>query len=103
MREDGLVTELEELAHRLEQQVSTYERMHVEELERFRKQWDALLQIQSDELRMLRDELNQLKQEIVAMQTPSEPTDSPVQVAQPVELTITRRDFITGNYKPHAA
>jgi len=100
-REDGLLTELQELARRLEQQLSTYERMQVEELERFRKQWDALVQIQSDELRMLRDELNQLKQEIAAMQNPAEPADSPVQLAQPIELTITRRDFITGNYASH--
>ncbi len=95
------MTDLEELAQRLEQQLSTYERMHVEELERFRKQWDALQQIQSDELRMLRDELNQLKQELAAMQNPAEPAEPQVQIAQPVELTITRRDFITGNYAPH--
>ncbi len=100
-REDELLTDLEELAQRLEQQLSTYERMHVEELERFRKQWDALQQIQSDELRMLRDELNQLKQELAAMQNPAESAEPQVQIAQPVELTITRRDFITGNYAPH--
>jgi polyhydroxyalkanoate synthesis regulator protein len=95
-----VLSDLQDLARRLEQQLKTYERMHTDELKRFQDQWIALAQVQSDELKMMCEELDQLKQELAALQDQSASAE-PVATASPVELTITRREFITGNFMPH--
>ncbi len=96
-----VLSELEDLARRLEQQIESYEKLHADEMKRFEEQLQAFQRIQADELKMLRDELDQIKREIAASkeeQAERAPTSAPSQAEMSrLEPTITRRDLLTGN------
>ncbi len=94
--------DLEIQLQRLEQQLASYEKLHVEELQRFQAQAAAFQRLQGDELKMLRDQLQELKAEMTRLKAESpEPTTARMPLAPPpVDLTITRRDFLTGNHTP---
>ena len=90
-------TRLDDLARRLEQQITSFQKLHADELNRLQEQLDTYRRLQNDELEMLRDELKQLKEEMALLQanvteTPAEPPPAP----QPP--TLTRRDLLTGNF-----
>ncbi|MBI5878101.1 MAG: hypothetical protein HZB53_10635 [Chloroflexi bacterium] len=65
--DSGALQSLEELARRLTQQLSSYEALHAAEARTVKEQWEKLQSIQQDELRMLREELAQLKGGIAAL------------------------------------
>lgn len=98
-----MLSELEELAHRLEQQIVSFEKLHADEMKRFEEQLATYRRLQNDELQMLRDELSQLNGEIEQLKqeepennaAPAEamPTEPPVADAK---LTLTRRELLTG-------
>lgn len=99
-----MIEELNETARKLEHQLVTYEKLHAEELRKFQERFAAFQRVQSDEFEMLRAELAELKMEIAQLEakleqgadlTPAEP--SPPKV----DLTISRRDFLSGNLKPY--
>jgi hypothetical protein len=93
-----LLEEMESLARRLEQQLTAYEKLHVDEMKRFQEQFAALQRIQADELQMLRHELEQIKTEIAAV-IESMP-ESGVRDEEPSPPTLTRRDLLTGKMPP---
>ena len=98
-----MLSETENLARRLEQQLTAYEKMHADEIKRFQEQLANLQSVQSYELQMLRDELAQLKQELAALkeQEPEQPAESAADTNSPrVEMAITRRELLTGNFRP---
>ena len=98
-----MLSETQDLARRLEQQLIAYEKMHADEIKRFQEQLANLQSVQSYELQMLRDELAQLKQELAALkeQEPEQPVQSAPDADAPrVEMTITRRELLTGNLRP---
>ncbi len=95
-----MLSELEDLARRLEQQLISYEKLHADEMKRFQQQLAEYQRIQADELEMLRNELTQLKQEIALLKDSqakqpltAAPQPEPARVGSP----ITRRDLLTGN------
>lgn len=95
-----MFSELEDLARRLEQQLVSYERLHMDEMIKFQDQFQAFQRIQADELQMLRKELDQLKQEIAALKQ-EEMNRAPAAMSSQAaparrEQTITRRDLLTG-------
>lgn len=89
-----MLSDIQTLARRLEQQLIAHERMYADDLKRLQEQFSALEHIQRDELQMFRDELNQLNQEIAALK------EQPVAAPQTAEPTLTRRDLLTGNLRP---
>lgn len=94
-----MLSEIQDLARRLEQQLIAFERLHADELKRFQDQLATYQRLQNDELQMLRDELKQLKEESARLQAESAAPaiETPPQVPpSQVELTITRRDLLTG-------
>jgi hypothetical protein len=100
-----VISELQDSARRFEQQITAFEKLHVDEMKRFQEQFGTLQRLQSDELQMLRDELQRLKAEIEALRTqeldqPREdpPPEMPLDEAA---RTLTRRELITGNIHPH--
>ncbi len=99
-----MIAELENLARRLEQQLASFEKLHADELKRFEEQLAAYRRLQNDELQMLRDELTQLKDEIALLKAAearrAEEAASSESASGPVELTVTRRDFLTGSMPP---
>jgi replication fork clamp-binding protein CrfC len=99
-----LLSEIQDLARRLEQQLVAFERLHADELKRFQDQLATYQRLQNDELQMLRDELQQLKKEsalLQAEQTARAAETPRLEVApKQVELTITRRDLLTGKLPP---
>ncbi|MBI5029374.1 MAG: hypothetical protein HZB51_02515 [Chloroflexi bacterium] len=96
-----MLSEIEDLARRLEQQLTAYERMHLDELKNLQEQLATFQRLQHDEMQMLRDELSQLKQELAAYKKaePERQQAAAVDAAstRPVELGITRRELITRN------
>ncbi len=100
-----MLSELQELARRLEQQVTAFEKLHTDEMKRFQEQFETLSRLQNDELAMLRKELKQLQDEVARLQ--SQEPEPPRVVAPPdtlparAALTLTRRDLITGNLHPN--
>ncbi len=97
-----MLSELEDLARRLEQQILSYEKLHADEMKRFEEQLATYRHLQDDELQMLRDELKQLKGEIEHLKL-AEPEDAAAQtMSQPAPpaaraaLTLTRRELLTG-------
>ncbi len=100
-----MLSELQELARRLDQQVTAFEKLHADEINRFQQQFETLSRLQNDELVMLRKELKQLQDEVARLQA-QEPEPPPAIVlpdAPParVPLMLTRRDLITGNLRPN--
>ena len=99
-----MLAEIEDLTRRLEQQLASFERLHADELKRFEEQLTTYRRLQNDELQMLRDELTQLKEEIAVLKNEeakrAAESASATPSEEPVELTITRRDFITGRVPP---
>ncbi len=99
-----MLSELQELARRLDQQVTAFEKLHADEMKRFQEQFETLSRLQNDELAMLRKELKQLQEEVARLQAQEPepphvmmpPDTPPVRAA----LTLTRRDLITGNLHP---
>ncbi|MBI3734816.1 MAG: hypothetical protein HY259_15365 [Chloroflexi bacterium] len=88
---------LENTAQRLEQQIAAFEKLHADELQRFEQQLTAYRRLQNDELRALRDQLEQLASDIAALaQRAAAETGAPTE-GEPVQLTLSRRDFITGH------
>lgn len=94
-----MLDEIENLARQLEQQLKTYEKMHGDEMRKFKEQFDAFQSIQADEFRMLRQELVQLKQEIAAVKESLAQSQSAAD-ASASEPTLTRRDLLTGKMPP---
>ena len=96
-----MLSEVMELARRLEQQLNSYERLNADDVKRFQDQLAAFQQIQNNELQMLREELKQLKAEIAQLQNqhPLLLSDS-APIPPQVDLTISRRDLLTGNLTP---
>jgi hypothetical protein len=108
-----VLSEIETLARRLEQQITSFEKLHTDELARFQEQLAAYQRLQNDELEMLRAELNRLKEEIAGLKAQEPPAEVvahpalPVSTHAPTEpteayatLTLTRRDLLTGNLLP---
>lgn len=99
-----MLSEIEDLARRLEQQLVSYEKLHADELKSFQTQLETFQRIQADELKSLQDELKQLKEEIAALkeQEAKRASESPPREAasNQFEKTITRRDLLTGNIPP---
>ncbi|MBI5302222.1 MAG: hypothetical protein HY868_08800 [Chloroflexi bacterium] len=60
--------EIQDLARRLEQQLTAYEHLHTDELKRLQDQIAAFQHLQNDEFQMLRNELSQLKQALGAIE-----------------------------------
>ncbi len=98
-----MISELEDSARRLDQQLVAFERLHTDELKRFQDQLETYRRLQNDELQMLRDEVKQLKDELARLRAqgpvPAAPPTVPHIPSGRVALTITRRDFITGNLR----
>ncbi len=96
--------EIEIQLHRLEQQLASYEKLHVEELQRFQAQFAAFQRVQSDEMQMLREQVRQFKEELAQLKAEppanADPNAPRIPTPPPVDLTITRRDFLTGNLAP---
>lgn len=97
-----MLSELEDLARRLEQQIVSYEKLHADEMKRFEEQLAAYRNLQNDELQMLRDELAQLKGEIEQLKQ-GESTDETASATRPTQptvahanLAVTRRELLTG-------
>ncbi len=98
-----MLSELEELARRLEQQILSYEKLHADEMKRFEEQLAAYRNLQNDELQMLRNELAQLKGEIEHLRE-GEPADDAKPAPNPPDpavaglatLAVTRRELLTG-------
>lgn len=99
-----MLSEIEDLARRLEQQLKSYEKLHADEMKAFQAQLETFQRIQADELKSLQDELKQLKEEIAALkeQEAKRASESPPPEAafNQFEKTISRRDFLTGNIPP---
>lgn len=97
-----MVSELHEMARRLEQQIAAFEKMHVDEMKRFQEQFEVYRQLQNDELEMLRRELARLKDDLAQYQAADSPAETtpPVVPSPHVALEMTRRDFITGPLRP---
>jgi DNA-binding transcriptional MerR regulator len=98
-----LQSEILDLARRLEQQLTVYAQLHASELGKIQEQLEQCRRLQNEELQMLRDELKQLKEECARLETEpaariTEP--APSQAPRRIELTITRRDLLTGNLPP---
>jgi replication fork clamp-binding protein CrfC len=97
-----VLSELEDLSRRLEQQISSYEKLHADEMKRFEEELAAYRRLQNDELQMLRDELKQLKDEIEGLSRDESPSASAPSAgpAEPpaayVDTTVTRRELLTG-------
>ena len=90
-------TRLDDLARRLEQQITSFQKLHADELNRLQEQLDTYRRLQNDELEMLRDELKQLKEEMAHRQ--ANVTETPAEtLAGPQPRTLTRRDLLTGNF-----
>ncbi len=96
-----MVSELADFARRLEQQLTAFEKLHMDELARIQEQLDAYLKVQNDELEMLRTELRQLQDRIAAMNDPEPAASATPPLARPEAEapTLTRRDLITGNVR----
>ncbi len=97
-----MLSELEVLARRLEQQIVSFGKLHADEMKRFEEQLATYRRLQDDELRMLHDELKQLQDEIAHLkqddlQVLTVPT---TRAAEPptghANLTLTRRELLTG-------
>ncbi len=114
-----MLSDLENLARRLEQQITSFEKLHADELARFQEQLATYQRLQNEELEMLHTQLNQLKAEVVHLRAASSvgmPESLPEAVPAPVPsvsvptpvdpieayatLSITRRDLLTGNILP---
>jgi chromosome segregation ATPase len=98
-----VLSELEDLARRLEQQILAYEKLHADEMKRFEEQLAAYRNLQNDELQMLRNELTQLKDEIEHLKQEESAGDSGAALtstepasAPPATLVVTRRELLTG-------
>lgn len=100
MEENSTVDELATLARRLEQQISAYEKLHVEEIKRFQEQFEAFQRIQTDELQMLRQQLAKLAEEITAVRGSILTSDGSLGIATS-EPTLSRRDLLTGKLPPY--
>lgn len=89
---------LDDLARRLEQQITSFQKLHADELNRLQEQLDTYRRVQNDELEMLRDELKQLKDEIALLEisVAEPPADMP---STPQPRMLTRRDLLTGNLR----
>ncbi len=99
-----MLSELQELARRLEQQVTSFEKLHTDEMKRFQEQFETLSRLQDDELAMLRKELKQLQDEVARLQTQE---SEPPRVVVPPDtfparpaFKLTRRDLLTGHLRP---
>ncbi len=89
---------LQELARRLEQQITSFEKLHADELNRVQEQLDTYRRLQNDELQMLRDELKQLKDEIALLK--ADPVEAPAPAAPASGVrTFTRRELLTGEFR----
>lgn len=92
----------ETLVARLEQQLQSFEQLHSGELQTLQQQLDALQKIQQDELSMLREQLRQLQERSAADPAAEEKRAAEhtereaTAAATPVELTVTRREQLTG-------
>jgi hypothetical protein len=79
--------------------------LHADELKKYQDQFTAFQRLQTEELQMLRDELEQLNAEIAALkEVEAKPTADAAPTAASsgqVEMTITRRDLLTGKIRPH--
>ena len=95
-----MLSDIENQIKRFEQMLSAFEQLHSDELRRFEEQLTAYRQMQNDELQMLRDQLKELRERLDAHKAADLPADaalSPLTPApQPVVLTVTRRDLLTG-------
>ena len=93
-----MIAELEDTARRLEQQITSFEKLHTDELQRFAEQLAAYCKLQTDELQMLRAELQQFADEIARLKAAE--AERAESAATPVVLTLTRRDLLTGHVPP---
>lgn len=94
-----MLSDIENQIKRFEQMLSAFEQLHSDELRRFEEQLTAYRQMQNDELQMLRDQLKELRERLDAHkaaepQTGTAPPGAPV--PQPVVMTVSRRDLLTG-------
>ena len=93
---DCMLTEMEDLVRRLEQQLRSFEQLHADEMKRFQAQLETYQRIQNDELKMLRGELDQLHAEIAALKAAEAQRADRGGAEAPVQPTVTRRDLLTG-------
>jgi len=94
-----VLEDIENLARQLERQLVSYEKLHLDEMAKFKAQFEAFQSIQADEFRMLRQELSQLKQEIAQLKE-SVAQSQLMPGATDAEPTLTRRDLLTGKMPP---
>lgn len=92
-----MISDLPELAQRLEQQIASFEKLHTDELKRFQEQLETYQRLQADELQMLRDQLNRFKDEIALIE--AQQAEQGVRKPVPAVPGITRRDFLTNTLK----
>ncbi len=104
-----MLADIEILARRLEQQITSFEKLHADEMKRFEEQFAVFQRLQNDELQMLRAELKQLQDEIARAkqeETEQAVTDRAAAPPKPADakavLMITRRDLLTGNISPRS-
>jgi hypothetical protein len=88
-----MLSDLQESARRLDQQITSFEKLHGEELKKFQEQLETYQRLQNDEMQMLRDQLKRLKDEIVVLQTQTVETPKPA-MPLPHDPGISRRDFL---------
>ena len=92
-----MLSDLQESAQRLEQQITSFEKLHTDELKQFQEQLETYRRLQSDELQMLRDQLKRFKDEIEQLKI-----QAPEQTALPTSVPtpgISRRDFLASTLK----
>ena len=98
-----MLSDIENQIKRFEQMLSAFEQLHSDELRRFEEQLTAYRQMQNDELQMLRDQLKELRERLDAHKAAEPPVDTtllPVPASQPVIMTVSRRELLTGLVRP---
>jgi hypothetical protein len=99
-----VLSDIENQIKRFEQMLTAFEQLHTDELQRFEEQLTAYRQMQTDELQMLRAQLKQLQEQLSALKAAAPESDAPAQppaaTTQPVVLTVSRRELLTGILRP---
>ncbi len=92
-----MLSDLQESARRLEQQITSFEKLHTDELKHFQEQLETYRRLQADELQMLRDQLKRFNEEIALLQ--AQQAEPPPVQAPPPTPGISRRDFLASTLK----
>ena len=94
------MADLETQVRRFEQQIKAFEMLHTDELRRFEEQLATYRQLQADELNQLRGQLQRLNDDIAAIkarEAEAAAQNPPPADLEPVQLSVSRRDLLTGN------